>query len=223
MSDLYIVRHLKSQWNKENRFSGWVDNPLSQEGREGAARISEKLKNISFDVGYTSPLIRNMETVLRIFEFWRSKYPLFFHFKGRMRKWAHFTGDGNFIPVYVSEALNERYYGRLQGRNKDEVRKEVGEEQFLKWRRGYKERPPKGESLEDTFKRTVPFFKKYIERDLKKEKIVLLVGSHNALRSIVKHIENISDKDIINLEIPYGGIIRYNFDRNFKLKAKQEM
>jgi len=91
----------------------------------------------------------------------------------------------------------------------------------LLWRRSFDARPPSGESLKNTYKRTVPFYKKYIEKDLKQERNVLLVGSHNALRSIVKYIEDISDKDIINLEIPYGGLIQYEFDASLKLKNKK--
>lgn len=221
MANLFLVRHAKSQWNQENRFSGWVDNPLSKEGREEIKKISRKLFGENFESVYTSPLIRNMETVLRIFDNLAGKYPLFFHFSGRMKKWAHFQGNGDYIPVFVAEELNERYYGKLQGKNKDKTKKEFGERQVWLWRRGYKEKPPGGESLEDTFKRTIPFFKKYVEKDLKENKNVLLVGSHNALRSIVKYIEKISDKDIINFEIDYGGIIKYELDKNLNLVKKE--
>jgi 2,3-bisphosphoglycerate-dependent phosphoglycerate mutase len=114
--------------------------------------------------------------------------------------------------VFFSEDLNERYYGKLQGLNKEETIKKYGEEQVRLWRRSYNVAPPGGESLKDVFKRTIPFYKKYIERDLKKGKNVLIVASHNSLRAIVKYIEGISDEDIINLEIPYGGLLKYEFD-----------
>ena len=224
MPKLILLRHLKSQWNLEDRFAGWVDNPLSEEGIESAKEIAQKIFKENFDVIYTSPLFRNEDTVARIFEFGNKKYPIFLHLdKGKMKDWGHFVDiSEEDVPVYVSESLNERYYGDLQGQNREEVKQKYGEEKFKLWRRSFNVRPPGGESLEDTYKRTVPFFKKYImEKDLKEGKNVLLVGSHNALRSIVKYIENISDKEIINLEIPYGGLIEYEFDESLKLKNKR--
>ena len=221
MPNLYLLRHLKSQWNLENRFAGWVDNPLSQEGRENAKDVALKLKGELFDIIYTSPLVRNEETVLLVLRNLGDKYPLFLHLKGRMKDWGNFKGNGNHIPVYVSEDLNERYYGDLQGMNREEVKSEFGEEQFSKWRRGFESRPPKGESLKDTYKRTIPFFKKNIEKNLKSGNNVLIIGSHNALRSIAKYIENISDNDISGLEIPYGGLIKYELDEALKLKNKK--
>jgi len=123
-----------------------------------------------------------------------------------------------YFPVCISENLNERYYGKLQGLNKAEIIKKYGAEKVHLWRRSFDITPPGGESLKDTFKRTIPFYRKYIEIDLKKGKNVLIVASHNSLRAIIKYIEKISDKDIINVEIPYGGIIVYEFDSMLKLK-----
>lgn len=221
MPNLYLLRHLESQWNLENRFAGWVDNPLSNEGRENAKDVALKLKGEEFDIAYTSPLIRNEETVLLVLKNLGDKYPLFIHLNGKMKDWGKFKGDGNHIPVYVSEELNERYYGDLQGMNREEAKSEFGEEQFSKWRRGFDFRPPKGESLKDTYRRTVPFFKKNVEKDLKNGDNVFIVGSHNALRSIAKYIENISDEDIASFEIPYGGLIKYELDEMLKLKNKK--
>ena len=98
--------------------------------------------------------------------------------------------------------------------------KEYGEEKIHLWRRGFKNRPPFGESLEDTFKRAVPFYRKYIGKDLKNGKNVLIVASHNSLRALIKHIEKISDKEIINLEVAYGGLREYEFDKLLKIKGK---
>jgi len=216
MAKLFLLRHLQSQWNLENRFTGWVDVPLSKEGIKGAKEIAEKLSSINsedkIDIVYLSPLVRNTETVLRIFEYLQ-KYPLFLHLRGKMKKWGEFKELTNsYLPVFFSEDLNERYYGKLQGLNKEETIKKYGEEQVRLWRRSYNVAPPGGESLKDVFKRTIPFYKKYIERDLKKGKNVLIVASHNSLRAIVKYIEDISDEDIINLEIPYAGLLKYEFD-----------
>lgn len=223
MAELFLLRHLKSQWNLENRFAGWSDIPLSKEGIKEAEKISQKLLSFKIDKVYSSPLIRNMDTVLRIFENY-SKYPIFFHLDGgKMQKWGKFKEEEGYIPVFVSENINERYYGNLQGYNREVIKEKYGEGKFKAWRRGYDAKPPKGESLKDTFRRTAPFYKKYIEKDLKKGNNVLIVGSHNSLRSIVKLIEKISDKDISGVEIPYGGLIRYEFDGSLKVKSRNDI
>ena len=217
MAKLFLLRHLKSQWNKDNLFAGWVDNPLSKEGILAAKDIAGKLAAEKIDVAYTSPLIRNEETILRVFEYIDNKYPLFIHLDGgRMSRWGNFTDlNQSDVPVYVSENLNERYYGKLQGLNKDEVTQKYGEEQVHLWRRGYKEKPPGGESLKDVYMRAVPFFKKYVEKDLAQGKNVLLVASHNSLRALVKYIENISDEKIADLELAFGELMAYEFDGKF--------
>jgi len=222
MAYLVLFRHLKSQWNKENRFAGWTDGPLCKEGIKKAKDLAKKIFKRKIDVIYTSPLFRNQETVARVLEHTK-KYPMFLHLdKGKMRDWGNFKDiSDNDIPVYVSESLNERYYGKLQGLNKKETMKKYGKEIVHLWRRSYKTAPPGGESLEDVFKRVVMFFKNYIAKDLKKGKNVLIVSSHNPLRALVKYIEKISDDDIINVEIPYAGIIEYQFDRSLKLKKKK--
>ncbi len=214
MAKLYLQRHLKSQWNLENRFAGWVDNPVSKEGSEMAPAAAKLLEGENFDVIFTSPLMRNQQTTVKILKLLGGKNPLFIHLDGgKMQKWGSFEGgNGTCIPAYVSEKLNERYYGKLQGLNKEEAKKTFGEEQVKLWRRSYDVAPPGGESLKDTFKRTVPFYKKYIESELKAGKNVLIVSSGNALRSIVKYIENIPDSEIINFEITFGGLVKYDFD-----------
>ena len=214
MSKLILLRHLKSQWNLENRFAGWTDGPLSLEGKRQAGEIAEKLSHLTIDIVYTSPLFRNMDTVSRVFEN-NQKYPFFIHLDGgKMQKWGnHENASGIELPVFVSEALNERNYGKLQGLNKKETMDKYGEEQVRLWRRGYKSAPPEGESLEDVVKRAVPFYQKYIENNLRQSKNILVVASHNSLRALVKYIKKISDDDIINLEIPYGGLLEYEFDK----------
>ncbi len=209
MAKLILLRHLQSQWNLENRFTGWVDVPLSKEGVAKTKEIADKLSAMRIDVVYTSPLIRNQETVLRIFEY-LDKYPIFLHFEGKMKKRGKFEElNKNYIPVFVTEELNERYYGKLQGLNKEEIIKKEGVEKVRLWRRGFEQGPPGGETLKDVYNRTIPFYKKYIEKDLKDGKNVLIVASHNSLRVLVKHIEKISDEDVINLEIPTGSIREY--------------
>ncbi|KKT17684.1 MAG: hypothetical protein A2654_02650 [Candidatus Nealsonbacteria bacterium RIFCSPHIGHO2_01_FULL_43_31] len=195
MAKLLLLRHLKSQWNKENRFAGWTDIPLSKEGIESAPETAKNLADFKIDKVYTSPLTRNKQTVSLILT--------------ELNK--------EELPVVIDKALDERNYGKLQGLNKDEAKKQFGSKQVHLWRRSWNEAPPEGESLKDVYQRTTPFFKKYIESDLKEGKNILVVASHNSLRAIVKYIEKISDRDIINLEIPYAGLLKYEF--NDKLKT----
>lgn len=190
MAKLFLLRHLKSQWNLENKFTGWTDVPLSQEGIESAKEVIKNFGNINFDKVYTSPLIRNRETVSLILE----------------------NLGQEKLPVEADKALDERNYGDLQGMNKDKAAKKFGAEQVHLWRRSYDVAPPGGESLKDVFKRTIPFYKKNIEKDLKDGKNVLVVASHNSLRAIVKYVENIPDEKIIDLELPFGALIKYQFD-----------
>ena len=100
----------------------------------------------------------------------------------------------------------------MQGLDKDEVIKKHGQNLAHLWRRGFNEKPPQGESLKDVYKRAIPFFKKYVEKDLSTGKNVLVVASHNSLRAVVKHIENVSDKDIANVELPFGSLSQYEFE-----------
>ena len=223
MPKLILLRHIKSQWNEENRFTGWVDVPLDENEIPKAKELAEKIFRFRIDKIYTSQLFRNKDTVARIFEYGNIKYPVFLHLDGgKMQKWRNYIDiSENDFPVFVTEKLNERYYGKLQGENKETAMKKYGEEKVHLWRRSYNISPPDGESLKEVFKRAVPFYKKYIEPDLKKEENVLIVASHNSLRAIVKYIENISDEKIIDLEIPYAGLIEYEFDSQLRLKNKK--
>lgn len=222
MSKLLLLRHFQSQWNLENRFTGWVDVPLSREGIRQVEKVAQKLSEIKINAIYTSPLIRNQDTILRIFEHLVEKYPIFIHFEGKMKKWGNFHEiNKDYFPVYVSERLNERYYGDLQGMNKDMIAKKYGSEKVQLWRRSFDVKPPKGESLKDTLARTTPLYTQYIEKDLKKGKTILVVASHNSLRSLVKHIEKISDQEISKIEMLPGTLTKYEFDTNLKLKNKE--
>ena len=211
MAKLFLLRHLKSQWNEDNRFTGWMDVPLDEKETYKAKELANKIFQFQIDKIYTSPLFRNQDTVARIFEYGNIKYPVFVHLDGgKMQKWANFIDiSENDVTVFVTEKLNERYYGKLQGESKDEAIRKYGAEKVKLWRRSWEVAPPGGESLKDVYKRTTSFFKKYIEKDLKKGKNVLIVASHNSLRAIVKYIEKISDDDIINLEIDFGALIKY--------------
>lgn len=213
MPKLILLRHLLSQWNEENRFNGWIDTPLAEGQAETAKELAEKIFSLNFDKIYCSRLFRNMDTLAEIFEY-DKKYPVFVHLEDwKMQRWGQFKDlSANDVPVYVTDKLNERYYGELQGENKEKAMEKYGAEKIRLWRRSWNVAPPGGESLKDVYQRITPFFKKYVEKDLKKGKNVLVVASHNSLRAIVKYVEKISDKDIINVEIPYAGLREYEFE-----------
>lgn len=223
MAKLFLLRHLKSKWNLENRFTGWVDVPLIDNVAKKAKELAKKIFKFKIDAIYSSPLFRNQQSVAIILEYVNEKYPIFIHLdKGKMKKWGSFKEINRYyMPVYISESLNERYYGKLQGQDKKKIIQKYGFEKVRQWRRSFKLPPPDGEKLKDVFERAIPFYHKYIEQDLKLGKNVLIVASHNSLRAIIKYIEKISDKDIINVEVPFAGLIRYDFDKSLELKRKE--
>src|SRR5688572_11623372 len=162
MAKLYLQRHLKSQWNVEDRFAGWTNAPVAKEGLEVSKEIADRFLRQPIDMVFTSPLIRNMQTVIEIFNgFDDGRYPFFINLDGgKMQEWGNFTDIGDKdVNAYVSEKLNERYYGQLQGLNKAETKKKYGEDQVNLWRTSYTEAPPGGESGQDVYERVVPFFK----------------------------------------------------------------
>lgn len=224
MAKLFLLRHIKSRWNEENRFTGWTDVPLDEKEAKKAKELALKIPLSEIDRIFSSPLFRNEDTIARIFESGNKKYPVFIHLdKGKMKDWGSFKDiSKDDVPVFVTESLNERYYGKLQGENREEMIKKYGAKIVRLWRRSYNTAPPGGESLADVYKRTIPFYRKYVEKDLKLGKNVLIVASHNSLRSIVKYIEKILDKDIINLEIPYSGLIEYGFTKKDKYNKIKE-
>ncbi len=192
---LVLVRHGQSQWNLENRFTGWVDIPLTAEGEAEARRAGELLKGTTFDHAFTSALSRAQETLRIILET---------------------IGETN-IPTERDQALNERHYGDLQGLNKDETAEKFGKEQVHIWRRSYDVPPPNGESLKDTGKRTLPYFDEHIKPLVLAGENVLVVAHGNSLRSIVMVLDNISEKDIPELNIPTGVPLRYQIDSTGKV------
>lgn len=186
MPTLVLVRHGQSLWNLENRFTGWVDVPLSAQGVAEARRAGELLKAFRFDVAYTSALTRAQET-LRIM----------------------LQVMGTELPTIRDQALNERHYGDLQGLNKEETAKRYGADQVKLWRRSYDVRPPNGESLELTAKRTLPFFDRCIAGDLRQGKNVLVVAHGNSNRSIVMELDKLSGEQVVALELATGAPLVY--------------
>ena len=187
MGHLLLLRHGQSQWNLEGRFTGWIDVPLSAQGREEATAVAKQVREYHLDRAFSSKLMRARET-LRIV--------------------LATIGQGQ-IGIEESEALNERSYGDLQGLNKEETAKTYGEEQVVSWRRSYDSRPPGGESLEDTAMRVLPYYLERIFPALEKGETVLIVAHGNSLRALVMHIEHLSPQQIVKLSIPTGALLVY--------------
>ena len=220
MYKIVLLRHGESIWNKENRFTGWTDVGLTEKGEKEAIQAGKMLKENGyvFDIAFTSFLkkaIKTLEIVLNVI--------------------------GIKIPIKKSWRLNERHYGALQGLNKKETAKKYGEEQVFLWRRSYEVRPPLlvksdprwpgnddlykdvnkdllplGESLKDTEKRVVYYWKKEIIPAIKSGKRVLIVAHGNSLRSLVRYLDNVSPSDIPKLNIPTGIPLVYELNNSLK-------
>ena len=190
MAQLVLIRHGESQWNLENRFTGWVDVPLSPKGEQEARDAGKKLTSFKFDCAFTSVLKRAKDTLRLVLEV---------------------LGQTN-LPIQEHQALNERMYGDLQGLNKAETVQKFGEEQVKIWRRSFDVPPPGGESLKDTADRVVPYFEKQIRPELQGNKTVLIVAHGNSLRALVMHLENLSREQVLELNIPTGAPLLYEFD-----------
>lgn len=221
MIKLVLVRHGQSMWNLENRFTGWTDVELSEQGIKEAKEAGKVLKEkgFNFDVAYTSVLKRANDTLKYILEE---------------------LGEEN-IPVKKSWRLNERHYGALQGLNKDETKEKYGAEQVLLWRRSTDVRPPAlskdderypgndpkysdlkenelptTENLIDTIKRVMEYWNSDIKKDLEAGKRVIIAAHGNSLRGLIKYLDNMTDEEIIKLELQTGNPICYELDDNLK-------
>lgn len=226
MKKLIMLRHGESVWNKENRFTGWTDVVLSQKGEEEAINAGKILKknNIKIDIAYTSVLKRANQTLFLTLE----------------------NNDNLKIPVIRDYRLNERHYGALQGLNKEETANKYGEEQVKLWRRSYEVLPPLlseddkrnpkfdelykgidnlplGESLKLCLERVVPYYETVIKTSFVNNDVILIAAHGNSLRSLAKYIENISDEDILNLEIKTGVLTVYELDDNLNFIRKYEL
>ncbi|MBC7202510.1 MAG: 2,3-diphosphoglycerate-dependent phosphoglycerate mutase [Pusillimonas sp.] len=217
MHKLVLMRHGESQWNLENRFTGWMDVDLTETGRKQAQKAGELLKaeGFEFDLAFSSVLKRAIRTLWITLD----------------------TMDSMYTPVGLSWRLNERHYGALQGLNKSEIAARYGDEQVLIWRRAYAIAPnpldlddprhprfdkryanipsgqlPATECLKDTVGRVVPFWNESIAPALKSGRKVLVAAHGNSLRALIKHLDGISDEDIVNLNIPTGQPLVYELD-----------
>lgn len=214
MGTLILLRHGKSKWNKKNIFTGWVDIPLAEEGISEAIKARQKLAPYSIDCVYCSTLVRAMMTVMiALVDHPSGRVPGVIHNqKEEHSNWYQFPKEETLLPVYTAWQLNERMYGDLQGKNKDAMRQEFGEEQVKIWRRSFSTPPPAGESLEMTAKRTVPFFDSEILPRVKKGETVLISAHGNSIRSIVMELEQLNEEEVLSLEIPTGDPLFYEWN-----------
>lgn len=189
MPRLVLVRHGQSLWNLQNRFTGWVDVPLTAVGAEEARRAGSALVGMHFDVAYTSALSRAQETLRIILE-----------------------AAAMDVPTVRDRALNERDYGDLSGLNKADTAVRYGEDQVRIWRRSFDVQPPGGESLKDTAERTLPFFERAILGDIRLGHDVLVVAHGNSNRAIVMQLEGLDGTSIMQVEIATGVPIVYELD-----------
>lgn len=208
MGTLVLIRHGQSQWNLENRFTGWVDVPLTDAGREEARRGAEAIRRLTFDRAFTSVLRRAQETLRIVLD----------------------TIGQPHVAVEADAALNERHYGALQGLNKADTAKQYGDQQVLLWRRSYDVPPPNdrtewnpegiSESLKDTSARTLPYFHAKILPLVKSGQTILVAAHGNSLRSIVMALDGLTKEQVLELNLATGSPIVYELDRDGKVLKK---
>jgi 2,3-bisphosphoglycerate-dependent phosphoglycerate mutase len=199
MPDLILLRHGQSQWNLENRFTGWVDVPLSSKGEEEARAAGMKLRGRRIDKVFTSVLKRAIDTATL----------------------ALATAGITNVPIERDAALNERMYGDLQGLNKAEAAQKWGDEQIKIWRRSYDVKPPGGESLADTAARVLPYWEAHILPELRAGRNVLVAAHGNSLRALVMHLDGLTRAQVLELEIPTGVPLLYELDLDGRVLGKR--
>lgn len=199
MAYLILVRHGLSEWNKKGLWTGWKDPDLSQEGREEAKQAGLKIKDLQIDKAYTADLKRTIQTLDEI------KKVL----------------ENENVPTVVDWHMRERNYGDLAGKNKWEVKEKYGDEQFQKWRRGWDEPIPNGETLKDVYNRVVPYYQESILPELKEGKNIIITASGNSLRALVKLLENVHESEISSLEIGTGEVYVYTINEQGEVTNKE--
>ncbi|MFA6354968.1 MAG: 2,3-bisphosphoglycerate-dependent phosphoglycerate mutase [Candidatus Paceibacterota bacterium] len=200
MGKLVLVRHHESEWNKLGKWTGVVDVHLSPQGFEGSKKMGELIKDFYFDQIFTSAQIRSQETLASML----TTMPLAVN-----------------IPIESSKAINERDYGDYTGKNKWDMEKILGEEEFLRIRRSWDAPIPNGESLKMVYARSVPFFLEKILPILREGKNVLVVAHGNSIRATMKYIENISDEGIAKVEMIFGSVLIYDLDTEGHMMNKE--
>ncbi len=228
MAQLILIRHGQSLWNALNKFTGWVDVPLSERGRAEATIASCRLSDYRVNVCFTSKLIRAIETAMICLterdDICGGKIPIIKHEKINQvwHGWNNYDGNPDEeLPIFTNEALNERFYGDLQGLNKSDTAEKYGSEQVYEWRRSYSVRPPGGESLEDTQKRVNAYFRSRILPHLLQGDNVLITAHGNSLRSIMMMLDHLSPSEVTALELATGVPIAYELDVSGEVTSKK--
>ncbi len=198
MAYLVLVRHGQSTWNAKGIWTGLTDVDLTEKGREEARKAGDAIRDINFQLAYVTPLKRSDETLQEIEKVF-----------------------GTTLPRITAPALTERDYGDYTGKNKWEVKKQLGDEEFLKLRRSWDYPVPHGESLKDVYIRAVPYYQEHILPELKQGKNILVSAHGNSLRALVKYLDNIADNKIAELEIPTGQVLVYSIDQDGKIISKE--
>ncbi|GBO56185.1 phosphoglycerate mutase [Pseudanabaena sp. lw0831] len=228
MAQLILIRHGQSLWNALNKFTGWVDVPLSERGRAEATIASCRLSDYRVNVCFTSRLIRAIETAMICLterdDICGGKIPIIKHENSDQvwHGWNNYDGNpAEELPIFTNEALNERFYGDLQGLNKADTAEKYGSEQVYEWRRSYNVRPPGGESLEDTQKRVNAYFRSRILPHLLQGDNVLITAHGNSLRSIMMMLDRLSPSEVTALELATGVPIAYELDISGEVIGKK--
>lgn len=230
MGHLILVRHGEPGLKPGDRLSGWIDIPLSRKGIEEALECAKALENIDIDLAFASGLFRTQETLSIILSA-QKRTGIFIHEQtedkdsSEKSDWYSYPEklSENLIPIYTSPALNERYYGKLQGRKKQKIEEKYGAEQVSRWRWNFEPGPPEGESLKAVYERAVPYFQKNIMPALKDGKNVLICAHQSSLRALVKYIENVSDEDIREVRFSTGELAIYHFSEGKLIRENEEL
>ncbi len=201
MGILVISRHGESEWNLLGKWTGWTDVGLTEKGYADTVRLGDLIRDVKFDEAYTSALKRTHQTLDALLE-----------------------GQGTKeLPTTQATELNERDYGDLTGKNKWEVKSEIGEEAFNGIRRGWDYPVPGGETLKMVYERVIPYFKREILPKLQAGENILLVAHGNSIRALMKELDQISDEDMANVEMPFGQVLVYKFDADSNLPVEREV
>lgn len=199
MAYLVLVRHGQSEWNALGLWTGWQDTPLTAKGREEARQAAEYLQDFKLHKAHTSNLVRAQQTLDEI--------------KSEL--------NHQNLETVNHAALDERHYGDYTGKNKWQVKEEIGEVEFNKLRREWNYPVPNGETLKDVHDRAIPYYQEHIINDLKDGKNIIIAGHGNTLRALMKHLEEVDDKDVHTLEIGTGQVLVYEINNDGKMISKQ--
>lgn len=200
LSQLVLIRHGESEWNAKGLWCGWIDIPLSEKGKKEAVTAASFIRDIKFDIAFTTDLIRASETL----EIIKKELGLF------------------NLATYVESAFKERHYGIYAGKNKWEVKEKIGEAEFKRLRRGWDVPIPEGESLKDVYTRVIPKYQSHVLPAVKRGLNALFVAHGNSNRALMKHLENISDETISEVEIATGEVLIYWLDKTGKMISKEK-